>query len=512
MLRSSIALAFLATAFLAMAQGEKKSSAVEGVVLNAVANQPLARAHVTLRTSVNGTVRRYGAISDEKGRFSIRPIEPGTYETAVELLGFLFAPRRAGDNGHVEIAAGASSTGLELKMVPQGVIAGRVLDADGNPMDHVAVAAVRGVNRVGEQTADAAGEFRIGGLAAGKYLVKAEPFNLDGPPEIRTDGSREERHVVTYFGGTPRDREAMPVDVYAGAEVSGVEIRLVRAPVVRVSGTIVGIPPAAGTVKLLRTYPSYSKESPVIGGKFALWGLPRGPVRLSANASVGKQMLVAAPLDVEVVDVNIENLELALIPQFELAGHVDWDGAPVPAGDIHNPGLRLDPLHEADNPVTGAIDPDGAFRVAKVGADRYRISVKGMPDNVFVKSVRLGTREMPDGILDARRGAGEPLSVILSTRGAQLSGVVRDADGPVLDAAVALVEDQPRFNSVRMVRTGTDGTYTFRGLPPGKYNLLLLDPADSVSLIQAGVLGTYEAAAEKIEFGEGDQLTRDLRQ
>ncbi|HMD71684.1 MAG TPA: carboxypeptidase-like regulatory domain-containing protein [Bryobacteraceae bacterium] len=510
--RSSIVPALLAAALLAAAQDAGKPSAVEGVVLNAITSQPLAKAHIMLRADAGGAIRRYGAISDEQGRFSIRPIEPGKYRTAVELPGFLVAPRRTAGSGPVEIAAGGSLSGLELKMIPQGVISGRVLDADGNPMERVAVAAVRGVRRMAEQYTDAAGEFRIGGLAAGKYVVKAEPLNIEGPPEIRTDGSREERYGVTWFGGTLREQEARPVDVFAGGEVSGIEIRAIRAPVVRVSGTITGIPPAAGRVNLRHTYPSYSQDSPVAGGKFVLWGLARGPVRLSANASVGGQILVAAPLDVEVADAAIDNLDLALLPLFDLAGHVEWDGAPLPADQIHNARLRLDPLREIDNPVAAPVDPAGDFRLATAGADRYRVSIEGMPDSVFVKSVRLGTREMPDGILDVRRGAGQPLSLILSTRGAQLSGVVRDADGPVPDAAVGLVEDQPRFNTLHMVRTSPDGAYTFRGLAPGKYRLFQLDAADFDSLLQTGSLGIYEAAVEKIEIGEGDRLARDLRQ
>jgi len=57
---------------------------------------------------------------------------------------------------------------------------------------------------------------------------------------------------------------------------------------------------------------------------------------------------VAAPLDIEVADTNIDNLELTLVPQFDLAGDVEWDGTPVPADQIHNAKLRLDPLREID--------------------------------------------------------------------------------------------------------------------------------------------------------------------
>ena len=255
---------FLAAAVLALAQTDRKPGGVEGVVLNAITNEPLAKAHVTLRAPVKDTVRKYGAISDEKGRFWIQPMDPGSYATSVELRGFLFAPRKAADNGHVEIAEDTSLNGLKLKMVPQGVITGRVLDANGDAVERVAVAALRGARHVGEQTTDAAGEFRIGGLPEGKYLVQAAPPNREGPPEVRTDGSREERYGITWFAGA--------VEVHAGAEVSGVEIRLVRAPIVRVSGTVSGIPQGAGRVTLNRTILPYTRSSAVTGGQFAFVG------------------------------------------------------------------------------------------------------------------------------------------------------------------------------------------------------------------------------------------------
>jgi len=195
-------------------------------------------------------------------------------------------------------------------------------------------------------------------------------------------------------------------------------------------------------------------------------------------------------------------------------GRIDWDGVPAPAEQTHNPKLRLDPLHEVDNPTSAALDATGVFHLAKVSPDRYNSSVEGMPEDVFVKSIRLGRREMPDRILGVRRGAtGEPLSLVLSAAGAELSGSVHDAEGPLLGAAVGLVEDLPGgFNTIRMVRTGAEGVYTIRGLAPGSYKIFLLDHADFDALLQTGALGIYEQSAAKIELHESDKLSHDLRQ
>jgi hypothetical protein len=223
--------------------------------------------------------------------------------------------------------------------------------------------------------------------------------------------------------------------------------------------------------------------------------------------------LTAAPVDLEIGDSPIDNLELVLMPEFELPGHIEWDGPAAQAHQIHDAKLRLDALRTVDGAIAGAIGEDGAFRLAELKPDRYSLSLDGMPGNVYVKSMRLGTREMTGGILDVRRGASnETLSLILSSAGGQLSGVVRDADGPLTEAAVGLVEDRPgRFDILRTARTSGDGAYAFHGLAPGDYKVFVFDAEDLASLVQSGTLGIYEGAAEKVEVIEGDKLTRDLR-
>ena len=205
-------------------------------------------------------------------------------------------------------------------------------------------------------------------------------------------------------------------------------------------------------------------------------------------------------------------MELALLLPFEVAGQVVWDGDP-PGGEPHPAALRFEPVRSNDQSPKSRIEAGGAFRIAEVDADRYRVVLEGMPGNVYVKSLRLGPAEMPDRILDVRYGTGgAPLTVTLSAAGAQISGVVQDSKGPLADVPVALVNDAPEgFTLFLNARTGADGSYSFRGLAPGAYRVFVFDSEEAGGLNRSGSLGAYEQAAEKVAVAEGDKVTRDLK-
>lgn len=96
----------------------------------------------------------------------------------------------------------------------------------------------------------------------------------------------------------------------------------------------------------------------------------------------------------------------------------------------------------------------------------------GMPQNVFIKSIRLEQDEMPDGELDLRTNPkGTPVTLVLSTNGAEISGVVERGDAPAADTGVCATPDRENARCERGTITGADGSYTIRGLSPGRYRL-----------------------------------------
>ena len=129
-----------------------ESCSVSGQVTNASTGEPVRRALVYLRrvdastAGTNGPVTPSGA-TDTTGQFAIAGIAPGKYRLSAEHNGFLIAqygargPDKAGTL--LTLEPGQKSNGLAMRLTPHGVIAGRVLDEEGEPVSSVDVQVLR---------------------------------------------------------------------------------------------------------------------------------------------------------------------------------------------------------------------------------------------------------------------------------------------------------------------------------------------------------------------------------
>ena len=172
---------------------------VEGLVLKAGTEEPLKKAWLTLR--LEGTQSQsFSATTDATGRFTLKDIEPGRYRLSVER------------NGYVRQEYGQRGSS---PMVPAAVIAGRISDEEGEAAAGAVVQVMRFTYMRGKREllpagfdrADDLGEYRIYGLAPGKYYVSATlvpgMFSFGGMLPGRLTGSRpEESYPPTFYPGT----------------------------------------------------------------------------------------------------------------------------------------------------------------------------------------------------------------------------------------------------------------------------------------------------------------------
>jgi hypothetical protein len=209
------------------AKPEDKCS-VEGEVVNAQTGDPLKKARVRLYSNDGRQNNNYSAVTDGGGYCIIQDIEPGNYMLFGERNGFAQAQYSV----QLPLGAGQRIRDLNLRLVPFGVITGRILDEDGEPVEHVQVAVTRygsrraQLSQAGAGQTDDLGEYRIFGLDAGKYYLSAtyHQLNLMATQDRTPEGGPDEGYAPTFYPGTSDRAGAVAINVAPGAHLRGLDV------------------------------------------------------------------------------------------------------------------------------------------------------------------------------------------------------------------------------------------------------------------------------------------------
>src|SRR5262245_27174014 len=127
-------------------KAEEKPS-ISGKVRSADNDQPLNKAKLTLQSVVGG--RNYTAETQSDGAFQLDNLEPGIYWLSAEKTGFVrqeYGARRAGESRTgttLDLRARADRAPIVIRMIREGVIGGKVVDQDGDPIAHASVQLMR---------------------------------------------------------------------------------------------------------------------------------------------------------------------------------------------------------------------------------------------------------------------------------------------------------------------------------------------------------------------------------
>ena len=163
-------------------QQEVPKATLRGHVHARATGAPLKRAQLTL-VPASRPVDRVEATTDEQGAYEFRNVEHGTYTLQCSRNGYVRASYgQKGPNQppvRLTVRPGQELKDLDFHLIRGGVISGRVLDAEGEPLSRVQVQVlmrqymrgqVRLVPRERHSTDDR-GEYRIFDLPPGRYFV-----------------------------------------------------------------------------------------------------------------------------------------------------------------------------------------------------------------------------------------------------------------------------------------------------------------------------------------------------
>lgn len=489
-----------------------EKATVSGFVYDAAGRAlRLATVHLTPAPSDAPRAERVTE-TDAQGSFAFDDVVPSRYMLAVERTGYL-SSRYLGAKGPVlTIQSGQQLTGVVLKMMPQGIIAGRVVDDEGDPLPGATVSVAsysppkdcRACVIPGETgTTDADGSFSIGELLPGRYVVSvAVPAKLALAFKSAASETRQEVYVTTYYPDAIDRAESTPIELTAGAQARGLEIKLQKAAVYKVSGKVVnastGEPAVIEGLSLIRQGsrpPGLSARSIGVGagGEFSIDAVLPGnyflEAKLSANTDDVPALIGWQPIAVG--DANLDRVTVEMRPAIQLNGKIVFEGQAPSAW----PQITLTPtdgLNYLDSPMIGS---DGRFHLTGLEPAAYKLTVAWMPAPLYIKSILFNGSEVdisngPEvgGIVDLSSSAAASLEIVVSQGTSSLSGVVNDSDGPVGPGVFVFAASDAL--PPRITQTDGMGRFSIKGLPPGDYFLLAMNVPGMLPPEMIAKLGT----------------------
>lgn len=233
--------------------------------------------------------------------------------------------------------------------------------------------------------------------------------------------------------------------------------------------------------------------------------------------------------DFEVTDRDLTGLLVRLAPGTDIPGVVEVEGSSpvdltrlrVTARGSANQSTRLmtgagaGATYTFGTMANEQLDAEGRFELKGLPPDESRVRVEGLPDALYVKSMRMEDQDVLEAGLNLAYGASGPLQIVLSDRAGVVSGVVSDEDGnPVTGATAVLVPNaaarQGNDLFYRNANTDQQGRFRLTSVHPGEYKLYAWDGIEAMAWLDTYVLEPYRAKATPVRVSEGDRTEIDL--
>lgn len=513
-------------------------SRVEGRVVT-VSGEAVAKAEVTL---AGGPANIAAASTDNDGKFVFAEVPSGRYtRLTAQKAGFvtqLYGARTNLAFGTVlTVTPGTDVKDLIIRMLPQGVISGHISDPDGDPAAGALVAVNFNTYAQGHRqlspdfytvAANDHGDFRIANVPPGHYYLKAEPRRVPTTSQSREPAQTAD--VTTYYPDALDETGARALDLTGGGELRGIDIKLRRERVYSVRGKVVdrAANSARGNVSL-----TLSKVDGKGGLPFFFRARADGTFEFF-NLSPASYVIQSLPgeetvrMEVTITGASLDGLELPVSSGYDIAGTVDSeDGdlkALIPAAALTGPSLSMKRAVAAGTPppfsislvspvansmaFAAAIKPDGTFRFPPLPAGSYFLNITGVPEGSYVKSAKLGDRDLIHARLNLSPGDGGTLAVVLSSKAADLSGTA-GASGAIVTVWPKVPEPASVSGGVKQAYADQTGAFKIMGLAPGEYYVAAWDELEP-GLWQGGeFLGRFNADAVFIKVEESAHVALD---
>ncbi len=501
-------------------QSNVSCCSITGRLTNKVTGAPVRKAKINIsRVSPNGFSRE--TASDVNGNFAFAAIPAGLYRLFVQRDGFISfvygarGPDRPGKP--LALSAGGSAESLNIALEPLGVISGRVLDEDGEPVQGIGVQALKRDKNLRQYTVaiaattDDTGQYRLFGLQPGRFIIATQ----QRPVIAGGNGSPAETQTVygaAFYPGTTDLAAAATLYVAGGGEARDIDIRVIRATAVSVRGSILNMPAGvarqsmAGFQIVRKDRAGMGRNASASGcsvdssGQFECRGLTPGIYVLFAWLQ--HDVILYAREEVSVGGGDVNDVRLALMPGVEITGNLQDGSALVSAvtltrTDGYGPGV-----------VNGVV-MGGSVEFNPVTPGTWRVEVALRSPDAFLQSIGYAEQDCLIRDIEIQPNSKGTLKMVVAAKGGSVAGTVRSmavAAQPMEGAAVLLVPQGALSGVASYIKTAicdAAGRYALRGIAPGQYRIYAFEDMDPMAYRDPDFLNGLNGKGREISVGVG---------
>jgi hypothetical protein len=506
---------------------DTETYAVRGTVLNSISAEPIPWALVRLDSVGESAAREVRA--DAEGKFAFASVSAKAAYLSASKPGYFPVLRGTEHPMQLRVAVHRNSSAAIVRLVPEGIIYGRITGADGEPIEGMRVQLLekkvadgRGRWLSGEPSTvtDDDGRFRLAELDAGTYFLLAGPEHFD---EIANgaDSSKVSQYGAMFYPGVSDFAEATAIELPVGRHAE-VDVKLVRQALYRVSGIVEGAPAgrAAQLVILNGTGQGIGMYSSNSTGAFDVTNVPTSANRLAAISDGGEGLYFGEIKLRLAADVTNQRLKMWRVPEIDVKVRTEVTHEDKTDRQKAVRGTRAgtsQPGVEAPDITLVAEEQDTVQ--PEIHAERWgkQLVIRGVvpgnyglrvtPDGpYYVASAQMGDVNLVDEDLTVVPGSALPaMEIVLRDDGANLA-VFPQRDGVNLTGLVVLWPlDAQMMIGAQPSYVGSPAR--FDHVRPGRYRVLALENGERAEYRSADFRQHYESKWQEITLQANQSAT-----
>jgi hypothetical protein len=496
---------------------DKQRYTLSGTVVNSVTGEPIRRALVTMFFQQQAAV-----MTDFDGHFEFEGLPRMRTTVTAQKPGFFNDQElTAGRRRSTQFDVGPDGSTVVIRLVPEAIITGRIVDPDGLPVRGLNIRALtqRVMNGRKEwqqgtfARTDADGIYRISNLMPGSYFLIAGPGRAPAFVTGTEDASELGYPAITYPSATA------PMRINAGQQVEA-NFAVKPEPFYSVSGSVSGIVPGIHfSVQLIPVLPG--PRIPMFGaspdqesGTFTIPRVAPGDYILQTQGAGRDRNTLQGSMSLT-VRRNLMGVTISLDNTLTIPIHVrdeQTKGNTMPVGMKNVPRFQLT-LTPFDQNGPGAFtmhenpkDPDSPLVLKNARPGRYRVQMMSSFGNGYVASARLGTTDLLNGEVTLGSSANQgTIDVVIRDDAARLIVKLRTDEEKQVTVLVLPDRGEPRLSEASANPNG--GEVHMGGLRPGAYTVLVFDDLGDLEYMNRDALEPYLSRGAKVMLGPNQEST-----